>query len=248
MKTRCRGGAVSLAIRMQGGIADRFRDGQLNCRHVDGRALQRRADLVAGVSAAHRLSRQAQLEQTLGFVPTHQSLVVPVGPPLCASQRGFGAGEPGPAAARAAAELPRPVRDVLLLQWSTAAPPTSITTSRESLQLIDRYTDGRGFFDDPVAWAGQDSNLRLTDYESGVCRAFDSGKRFSGQARRGCRAFDRPSWEHAGNTTGDRAVAHPRCAAPRAAAGLLETNARERDPSGGPTLWPHERLLELAAD
>src|SRR4051794_8423784 len=54
-----------------------------------------------------------------------------------------------------------------------------------------------------------------------------------------------PSIGRAGNTTGDRAVAHPRCAAPRAAAGLLETNARERDPSGGPTLWPHERLLEL---
>src|SRR4051794_15959233 len=100
-------------------------------------------------------------------------------------------------------------------------------------------------FGELTEWAGKDSNVRLTDHECRVCRAFGSGKRFSGQARWGCRAFDRPSWEHAGNTTGDRAVAHPRCAAPRAAAGLLEANARERDPSGGPTLWPHERLLEL---
>jgi hypothetical protein len=41
-----------------------------------------------------------------------------------------------------------PFDDVLLLQWSAAAPPTSISTGREFLQLIDHFASGRGFFDD----------------------------------------------------------------------------------------------------
>ncbi|WP_433167133.1 lipoxygenase family protein [Kribbella sp. CA-247076] len=41
-----------------------------------------------------------------------------------------------------------PFDDVLLLQWTAAAPPTSISSSREFLELVDRYADGRGFFDD----------------------------------------------------------------------------------------------------
>jgi hypothetical protein len=41
-----------------------------------------------------------------------------------------------------------PFDDVLLLQWSAAAPPTSIATGRQFLQLVDRYADGRRFFDD----------------------------------------------------------------------------------------------------
>jgi hypothetical protein len=50
---------------MQDGIADRFGDGQLDSRHVDGSTPQRRADLVTRPSAAHRLGRQTQFEQTL---------------------------------------------------------------------------------------------------------------------------------------------------------------------------------------
>jgi hypothetical protein len=41
-----------------------------------------------------------------------------------------------------------PFDDVLLLEWSAAAPPTSISSSHEFLELADRYADGRGFFDD----------------------------------------------------------------------------------------------------
>ena len=41
-----------------------------------------------------------------------------------------------------------PFDDVLLLKWNAAAPPTSITNGREFLELIDRYAEGRGFFDD----------------------------------------------------------------------------------------------------
>ncbi len=41
-----------------------------------------------------------------------------------------------------------PFDDVLLLEWTAAAPPTSISSSREFLELVDRYADGRAFFDD----------------------------------------------------------------------------------------------------
>jgi len=37
---------------------------------------------------------------------------------------------------------------VLLLQWSAAAPPTSIATGRQFLELIDRFAADRRFFDD----------------------------------------------------------------------------------------------------
>jgi hypothetical protein len=74
VKTRFYGRGVSLAIRMQDNIAHRFRDGQLDCRHVDGGTLQRRADCMACPSTAHRLSRQTEVEQTLGFDPTHPAI------------------------------------------------------------------------------------------------------------------------------------------------------------------------------
>jgi hypothetical protein len=41
-----------------------------------------------------------------------------------------------------------PFDDVLLLQWSAAAPPTSIATGRQFLELIDRFAADRRFFDD----------------------------------------------------------------------------------------------------
>jgi hypothetical protein len=41
-----------------------------------------------------------------------------------------------------------PFDDVLLLKWSAAAPPTSIASAWQFLELLDRYTSGREFFDD----------------------------------------------------------------------------------------------------
>ena len=43
-----------------------------------------------------------------------------------------------------------PFDDLLLLGWSSlpGVPPTSLATAAQFLELIDRYADGRGFFDD----------------------------------------------------------------------------------------------------
>jgi len=38
--------------------------------------------------------------------------------------------------------------DALYLQWGNAAPPTSINTTAQFLQVVDKYAIGRGFFDD----------------------------------------------------------------------------------------------------
>ncbi len=41
--------------------------------------------------------------------------------------------------------------DALYLQWSIAAPPTSINTTNQFLQVVDKYAIGRGFYeDDPL--------------------------------------------------------------------------------------------------
>jgi hypothetical protein len=60
---------------------------------------------------------------------------------------------------------------VLLLQWTAAAPPTSISSSREFLELIDRYADGwRFFFDDPTV---QLDRLGVTDSDFTVAESWD---------------------------------------------------------------------------
>ncbi|MFY9933315.1 MAG: lipoxygenase family protein [Streptosporangiaceae bacterium] len=64
-----------------------------------------------------------------------------------------------------------PFDDVLLLQWSAAAPPTSIATGRQFLELIDRYAAGRGFFDDdPVT---QLERLGLSESDFTVSEPWD---------------------------------------------------------------------------
>lgn len=64
-----------------------------------------------------------------------------------------------------------PFDDVLLLQWSVAAPPTSITTGRQFLKLIDRYAAERRFFDDdPVTQLEQ---LGLTESDFTVTEPWD---------------------------------------------------------------------------
>src|SRR4051812_47656519 len=61
-----------------------------------------------------------------------------------------------------------------------------------------------------IAWAGYDSNLRRTDYESRICRDFGSRTRFTHRLGSSYRTLDRPSWEHVGNTTRDRWSLSPR--------------------------------------
>ena len=64
-----------------------------------------------------------------------------------------------------------PFDDVLLLQWSAAAPPTSIATSLQFLELIDRYAKDRRFFDDdPV---NQLEQLGLTEADFTVSEPWD---------------------------------------------------------------------------
>ena len=64
-----------------------------------------------------------------------------------------------------------PFDDVLLLQWTAAAPPTSISSSREFLGLIDRYaTDRRFFDDDPVAHL---ERLGITEADFTVTEPWD---------------------------------------------------------------------------
>ena len=57
-----------------------------------------------------------------------------------------------------------PFDDVLLLQWSAAAPPTSIATGRQFLELIDRYAEGRGFFDDDPTTQLEQLGLTEADF------------------------------------------------------------------------------------
>jgi hypothetical protein len=64
-----------------------------------------------------------------------------------------------------------PFDDVLFLQWSAAAPPTSVATSRQFLQLIDDYAAGRRFFDDdPVT---QLERLGVTEADFTVDEPWD---------------------------------------------------------------------------
>jgi len=88
--------AVSFAIRVQDRIADGFRYGQLDRRHIDRSALQRPADRMACVSAAHRLRRQIQVELTLGSDPSH--------PAISATRSATGLRAPSPSATLVAPE------------------------------------------------------------------------------------------------------------------------------------------------
>ena len=57
-----------------------------------------------------------------------------------------------------------PFDDVLFLQWSAAAPPTSIATSRQFLDLIDLYATGREFFDDDPTTQLEQLGLTESDF------------------------------------------------------------------------------------
>jgi Lipoxygenase len=64
-----------------------------------------------------------------------------------------------------------PFDDVLLLQWSAAAPPTSVASSRQFLELVDRYaTDRRFFDDDPVT---QLERLGITESDFTITEPWD---------------------------------------------------------------------------
>jgi hypothetical protein len=57
-----------------------------------------------------------------------------------------------------------PFDDVLLLKWSAAAPPTSIASAWQFLELLDLYTDGREFFDDDPTTTLQRLGLTESDF------------------------------------------------------------------------------------
>jgi hypothetical protein len=57
-----------------------------------------------------------------------------------------------------------PFDDVLLLQWNAAAPPTSIASGRQFLDLIDRYAKGREFFDDDPTTQLEQLGLTESDF------------------------------------------------------------------------------------
>ena len=57
-----------------------------------------------------------------------------------------------------------PFDDVLLLQWNAAAPPTSIATGRQFLELIDLYAKGRQFFDDDPTTQLEQLGLTESDF------------------------------------------------------------------------------------
>jgi hypothetical protein len=52
----------------------------------------------------------------------------------------------------------------LLLQWSSIAPPTSLTTSDQFLALCNAFADGRRFFDDDPAVTLRQMGLRERDF------------------------------------------------------------------------------------
>jgi hypothetical protein len=57
-----------------------------------------------------------------------------------------------------------PFDDVLFLKWSAAAPPTSIASAWQYLELLDLYTEGREFFDDDPTTALQQLGLTESDF------------------------------------------------------------------------------------
>ena len=57
-----------------------------------------------------------------------------------------------------------PFDDVLLLKWSAAAPPTSIASAWQYLELLDLDTDGREFFDDDPTTTLQHLGLTESDF------------------------------------------------------------------------------------
>jgi Lipoxygenase len=58
-----------------------------------------------------------------------------------------------------------PFDDVLLINWDAAAvPPTSIATGWQFLQLLELYTEGRGFFDDDPTTTLQRLGISATDF------------------------------------------------------------------------------------
>ena len=57
-----------------------------------------------------------------------------------------------------------PFDDVLLLKWDVAAPPTSIASAWQFLELLDLYTDGREFFDDDPTTTLQQLGLTESDF------------------------------------------------------------------------------------
>jgi len=57
-----------------------------------------------------------------------------------------------------------PFDDVLLLKWSAAAPPTSIASAWQFLELLDLYTEGREFFDDDPTTTLQRLGLAESDF------------------------------------------------------------------------------------
>ena len=54
--------------------------------------------------------------------------------------------------------------DVLLLLWAYIAPPTSITDPVQFLELIDRFADGRMFFDDDPTTTVERLGLKEADF------------------------------------------------------------------------------------
>jgi len=57
-----------------------------------------------------------------------------------------------------------PFDDVLLLKWSAAAPPTSIASAWQYLELIDLYAKGRQFFDDDPTTTLEQLGLSQADF------------------------------------------------------------------------------------
>lgn len=57
-----------------------------------------------------------------------------------------------------------PFDDVLLLKWTAAAPPTSIASAWQFLELLDLYTEGRQFFDDDPTTTLQQLGLTESDF------------------------------------------------------------------------------------
>jgi hypothetical protein len=59
-----------------------------------------------------------------------------------------------------------PFDDVLLLSWSLVAPPTSIATGWQFLELMDLYANGRQFFDDNPTTTLEQFGLTESDFTS----------------------------------------------------------------------------------
>ena len=59
-----------------------------------------------------------------------------------------------------------PFDDVLLLSWSLVAPPTSIATGWQFLELMDLYAKGRQFFDDDPTTTLEQFGLTESDFTS----------------------------------------------------------------------------------